>query len=151
MIQLAPQLKILLAVTPTDLRKGIDGLAAVCRQQLVQDPFSGTLFIIRNAAGTSLRMLCYDGSGFWLLQKRFSEGRLRWWPRSVDEPLHPLAAHELAVLLFNGRRDAAQFPQPWRRLQLAGEAPPSPGSPGTSTEATPPRSFAPGPHSARPP
>ena len=44
MIQLVPQLKILLAVDPVDFRKGIDTLAAVCKERLAQDPLSGALF-----------------------------------------------------------------------------------------------------------
>ena len=66
MIQLVPQLKILLAYEPVDFRKGIDGLAAVCRQQLQQDPFSGCMFHFRNRAGTALKLLVFDGGGFWL-------------------------------------------------------------------------------------
>ena len=60
MIQLVPQLKILLAVEPVDFRKGIDTLAAVCRQRLAQDPLSGALFVFRNRSGTALKMLVYD-------------------------------------------------------------------------------------------
>ncbi len=53
MIQLVPQLKILLAVEPVDFRKGIDTLAAVCKQRLSQDPMSGALFVFRNKSGTA--------------------------------------------------------------------------------------------------
>lgn len=150
MIALAPQLRILLAVEPTDFRAGIDALSAVCRERLDQDPFSGCVVVFRNRAGTALKILAYDSSGFWLLHKRFSQGRLRWWPRSADEAVHPMAAHELAVLLFNGRPDAAQFPEPWRKLPLPGPAPPAPGSSGRSTAATPTGPSAPGPHGSRP-
>ena len=45
MIQITPQMRILLAVQPVDFRKGIDGLAALCRQALLGDPLSGTLFV----------------------------------------------------------------------------------------------------------
>jgi hypothetical protein len=48
MIQIAPQMRIMLAVAPADFRKGIDGLAAVCRKILKQDPFSGYIFVFRN-------------------------------------------------------------------------------------------------------
>jgi transposase len=60
MIQLVPQLKILLAFEPVDFRKGIDSLAAVCKLRLEQDPFSGTLFVFRNRSGTALKLLVYD-------------------------------------------------------------------------------------------
>jgi len=61
MIQLVPQLKILIACEPVDFRKGIDSLAAVCRARLEQNPFSGTMFVFRNRSGTALKLLVYDG------------------------------------------------------------------------------------------
>jgi len=70
MIQITPQMRILLAVKPADFRKGIDGLAGLCRNVLKQDPFSGYVFVFRNKPGTSLKILVYDGQGFWLCQKR---------------------------------------------------------------------------------
>lgn len=66
MLQLSPQTRILLATEPVDFRKGIDGLAAVCRRVLTEQPLSGTVFVFRNRAGTALKLLCYDGQGFWL-------------------------------------------------------------------------------------
>jgi len=114
MIQLIPQLKILIACEPVDFRKGIDGLAAVCRQQLLSDPFSGTLFVFRNRSGTALKLLVYDGQGYWLCLKRFSKGRLRCWPKPGSQSLSPLAAEQLHVLLYNGDPDAARMAEPWR-------------------------------------
>ena len=116
MIQLVPQLKILLACDPVDFRKGIDSLVALCKNQLRQDPYHGTLFVFRNRAGTALKLLVYDGQGFWLCLKRFSEGRLRWWPRSSDTLLHSLEAQQLQVLLYNGLPEQASFAANWRKL-----------------------------------
>lgn len=116
MIQLIPQLRILLACEPIDFRNGIDGLAAVCKRVLEQDPFSGALFVFRNRRSTALKLLCYDGVGFWLITRRLSEGRLRWWPTCADTPLHPLQAQQLTVLLYNGLPDQADFAPVWRRL-----------------------------------
>ena len=67
MIQLIPQLRILIACQPIDFRNGIDGLAALCKHQLSEDPFSGTLFVFRNRRGSALKLLCYDGFGYWLI------------------------------------------------------------------------------------
>lgn len=116
MIQLVPQLKIMLAYQPVDFRKGIDGLAAVCRQHLQADPFSGWVFVFRNRSGTALKLLVYDGGGFWLCLKRFSKGHLRWWPKPTAEPLSRLAAEQLHVLLYNGDPDSARMAEPWRKL-----------------------------------
>ncbi len=98
MIQIVPQLKVLVACEPVDFRKGIDSLACVCRQQFQLDPFLGTLFVFRNRSGTALKFLVYDGQGFWLFQKRFSKGRLQWWPRHTTDGVAALPAEQLAVL-----------------------------------------------------
>ena len=66
MIQITPQMRVLVAVAPADFRCGIDGLAGVCRQSLASDPFSGTVFVFRNRRSTALKALVYDGQGFWL-------------------------------------------------------------------------------------
>jgi transposase len=71
-------MRILAAIEPVDFRKGIDGLAAVCKQKLQKDPFSGVMFVFVNKSRQALRLLVYDGQGFWLCHKRLSSGRLRW-------------------------------------------------------------------------
>ena len=116
MIQLVPHMRILVAVEPTDFRRGIDGLAAVCRQRLDADPFSGTVFVFTNRARTAIKILVYDGDAFWLCLRRLSRGRLSWWPQSSGAPAERLAAQELAVLLYNGRPEEARFPEAWRRI-----------------------------------
>jgi len=80
MIQITPQLRILVAVEAIDARKGIDSLAQLCREKLAADPFSGCVFIFRSRRGTAIKILAYDGQGFWLATKRLSKGRFRWWP-----------------------------------------------------------------------
>jgi transposase len=116
MIQLIPQLRILLACQPIDFRNGIDGLAALCKRVLEEDPFSGALFVFRNQRATTLKLLCYDGLGFWMVTRRLSQGHLRWWPTDSDAPVHPLQAQQLAVLLYNGLLEEANFAPPWRQL-----------------------------------
>lgn len=60
MIQLTPHMRILVAVEPADFRKGIDGLAKVCREQLRKDPFKGILFVFRNRRATAIKIIVYD-------------------------------------------------------------------------------------------
>ncbi len=74
MLQLSPQSRIFLATEPVDFRKGIDGLAAVCRQAFGDNPLEGAIYVFRNRSGTALKLLLYDGQGFWLLMKRLSQG-----------------------------------------------------------------------------
>jgi len=116
MIQITPQMRILVAVEPVDGRKGIDSLAQLCQQRLQTDPFSGCLFVFRSRRGTAVRILVYDGQGFWLAQKRLSKGRFRWWPegRSPREVARSLAAHQLQVLLAAGDPTATQAAPAWR-------------------------------------
>jgi transposase len=76
MLQLTPQSRVFVALEPADLRRGSDGLAALCRQRLGEDPFTGAIFVFRHRRGTALKLLCSDGQGFWLCQKRFSQGQL---------------------------------------------------------------------------
>jgi transposase len=116
MIQLIPQLRILLACNPIDFRNGIDGLAAICKRELDENPFSGTLFVFCNRRRTSLKLICYDGIGFWLVTRRLSQGRLRWWPNTSDATLHPIEAQQLSVLLYNGLPEQANFAPAWRKL-----------------------------------
>ncbi len=73
-----PQMRILVAIEAVDGRKGIDSLAQLCPEKLQADPFSGCLFVFRSRRGTSIRILVYDGQGFWLAQKRLSMGRFVW-------------------------------------------------------------------------
>jgi hypothetical protein len=61
MIQITPHMRILLAVEPVDFRKGIDGLAQLCRQRLQSDPMAGAVFVFSNRRRKALKILCYDG------------------------------------------------------------------------------------------
>jgi transposase len=116
-IQLTPHLRILIAVEPTDFRQGIDGLCRVCRQKLQSDPMSGAVFVFRNRRAKALKILVYDGQGFWLCQKRLSAGRFRFWPSGDGTaPARRLQAHELQVLLACGNPAAARGAPPWRRV-----------------------------------
>jgi len=57
MLQITPHMKILLAVEPVDFRKGIDGLAAICREKFKTDPMSGYLFVFRNKRSTAIKIV----------------------------------------------------------------------------------------------
>jgi transposase len=109
-------MRILLAVEPADFRKGIDGLAQVCRQVLKEDPFSGYVFIFRNKRATAVKVLMYDGQGFWLCQKRLSKGRFIFWPSTGDDAVKQLAAHEVQLLIWNGDPKGLKVAPMWRRI-----------------------------------
>jgi transposase len=120
MIQITPQMRVLVAVAPIDFRRGIDGLARVCRETLSTDPFSGAVFVFRSKRGTAIKLLVYDGQGFWLCHKRLSEGRFRWWPSRSGGEGALLRAHELAVLLSAGDPTWTAAAPDWRPIAAAG-------------------------------
>ena len=114
MIQITPHMRILLAVDPVDFRSGIDGLCRICRKVLHSDPFSGCVFVFSNRRRTALKLLVYDGHGYWICHKRLSTGRFRWWPQG--EVASSLAAHELQVLLWNGDPRETKIDPPWKPI-----------------------------------
>jgi transposase len=125
MIQITPQMRVLVAIEAVDFRRGIDGLARTCRAVLGSDPFSGTVFVFRNRRSTAIRVLVYDGQGFWLCYKRLSKGRFRWWPMPGDRVVHPLQAHELQVLLRGGDPGSTNAAPEWRSVTPSGDDEPT--------------------------
>jgi transposase len=121
MIQLTAHMRIFVAIEPADFRQGIDGLARRCREVLGRDPFSGGVFVFGNKSRRAIKILVYDGNGFWLCQKRLSKGRFPWWPQSHSAAAQPLQAHQLTVLLSGGHPGTVPEIRPWRRLEGAAE------------------------------
>jgi transposase len=95
----------------------------LCRQELHADPFSGALFVFGNRGRTALRILVYDGKGFWLCHKRLSTGHFRWLSRTGTSQVRSLAAFELQVLLWNGDLTRLDVPAPWREVSPRVAAP----------------------------
>ena len=128
MLSIAPQMRILVAIKPADFRKGIDGLAGMCRHMLREDPFSGCVFVFRNRRATAIKILVYDGQGFWLCQKRLSKGRFQWWPacaeasagrpESAVAAVNALDARDLQLLLWNGDPSQGAMKPLWRGLRM---------------------------------
>ena len=114
MLQITPQMRILVAVDAVDGRKGIDSLVQLCREKLDADPFSGCLFVFRSRSATSIRVLAYDGQGFWLAQKRLSKGRFVWWPRGSGTA-RVIEAYQAQLLIAAGNPDTTAAPM-WRRV-----------------------------------
>jgi len=122
MIQITPQMRIVVAVEPADFRRGIDGLARLCKDVLKHDPFRGWVFVFRNRSGTAVKVLVYDGQGFWLCHKRLSNGKFRWWPTAdtaENAASKTLAAHQLQVLLSAGNPEFTQAAPMWRSVEPA--------------------------------
>jgi len=97
MIGLPSSTRIWLACGVTDMRKGFDGLAAIVQMQLLDDPFSGQLFVFRGRRGDRVKLLWWDGDGLCLFAKRLERGRFVW-PRAVSGAVH-LSQAQLSMLL----------------------------------------------------
>lgn len=119
MIQITPQMRVLVAADPVDFRRGIDGLAQVCRAVLGENPLDGTVFVFRSRTAKAIKLLVYDGQGFWLAHKRLSQGRFRHWPTAADATSRQLMAHELSALIWGGDPQGAQAAPMWRRIAPA--------------------------------
>ena len=125
MIQLTPHMRVLVAVEPADFRCGIDGLVRLCRERLDADPFSGAVFVFRNRRRAAVKLIVYDGQGFWLCHKRLSIGRFERWPVSANSTgAVALRAHELGVLLVAGDPGGTQAAPEWRPVSPAPVPPP---------------------------
>jgi transposase len=116
MIPITPQMRILVAIEPADFRAGIDGLARLCKDKLRADAFSGSVFVFRNRRATAIKVLVYDGQGFWLCHKRLSSGQFRWWPTRAKQAVGSMEAYQLQMLLWAGNFEAAEAAPVWRRV-----------------------------------
>ena len=115
MIHITAQMRVLVAIEAVDGRKGIDSLVRVCQEKLSEDPIGGCVFVFRSRGGTSIRLLSYDGQGYWLAQKRLSKGRFRRWPES-SLPAQPLEAYEAQLLMVAGDVSRVRAAPMWRRV-----------------------------------
>lgn len=98
MLTISPAVRIYLATGATDLRRSIDGLAALVRERFTLDPLSGHLFLFRNRRGDRLKILVWDRSGFWVLYKRLERGTFAWPPDLDPTPVEMRAADLLLLL-----------------------------------------------------
>jgi transposase len=125
MLQLAPQSVIFVASICVDFRKGIDGLTAVCKQQLLLDPLGGALFLFYNKGRTAIKILSFDGQGYWLCTKRLSSGRFKA-KTSVSSSANSSSDHDsfykkicyraLHVLIHNGDLASAKIGKDWKSV-----------------------------------
>lgn len=100
MLSLPTSVRVYLARGATDMRKSIDGLAAVTKDLLEHEPMSGHLFVFCNRRRDRIKILYWERSGFWLLHKRLERGTFAWpLPESSDRKQIELSSADLAALL----------------------------------------------------
>jgi len=86
----------------TDMRKSINGLTALVQQSFSLDPFADALFVFCNRNRDRIKILEWDGDGFWLYFKRLERGHFRW-PSSDGEATMVLNSEELSCLIDSAR------------------------------------------------
>ena len=104
--------RVLVATTPVDFRKGAEGLAALVRETMKSDPFSGAVYVFRAKRADRVKLIYWDGTGVCLFAKRLEDGKFRW-PNMQDGVMR-LSAAELAALLEG---------LDWKRVHAARETP----------------------------
>jgi transposase len=111
-------IRVLVATKPVDFRKGAEGLAALVREQMQVDPFSGAVYVFRAKRADRVKLIYWDGTGVCLFAKRLEDGKFRW--PSVQDGMMRLSAAELSALLEG---------LDWKRVHAAREiaAPMQPG------------------------
>ena len=99
---------MMVATRPVDFRKGAEGLAALVREEMGADPFSGAVYVFRAKRADRIKLIFWDGSGVCLYAKRLEDGAFRW-PNVADGVMR-LTAAELSALLEG---------LDWRRIHAA--------------------------------
>ncbi len=115
MITISPNAKVYIAIEAVDFRNGIDGLGRICRDKIRQNPMGGAFFVFRNKLKTTIKILIYDGEAFWLLTRRLSRGKIKWWPQQLSSK-GTISHKEFQTLIMNGNPDTASFSDDWKKL-----------------------------------
>lgn len=113
MLALSPAQRIYLALEPVDMRKHFDGLWALASEKLQEDPFAGAWFIFTNRSRDRIKILCWDGSGVWVLAKRLEKGRFSW-PQTTGAK-QEISSTDLTMLLDGIDLKTVQKKQWYRR------------------------------------
>lgn len=112
MIGLAGPLRVMVATKPVDFRRGAEGLAALVREAMGADPFSGTVYVFRARRADRVKLIYWDGSGVCLFAKRLEDGRFRW--PNIEDGVIRLSAAQLSALVEG---------LDWRRVHETRETP----------------------------
>lgn len=115
MLTLSPQVKVFLAVQPTDMRKSFDSLAALVQDTLALDPLSGHLFVFRSRRGDRLKILYWDAHGYTLWYRRLEQGTFRFPTPQAGAASLSISATELAMLIDGVELSSVQRQPRYRR------------------------------------
>lgn len=114
MLMLPPSTRIFLCAAAADMRRSFDGLAAIARDVIGEDPLSGHLFCFTNKRRTRLKVMYFDGSGLWVMAKRLEKGTFAW-PSTVDGTRRVVMPHDELTALLGGLDFARASRRSWWR------------------------------------
>jgi transposase len=94
--------QVYLACGATDLRKSIDALSSLVQESFKRDPYSDTMYVFCNSSRNIIKILEWDGDGFWLHTKKIEQGRFNW-PSTSGEEVMDVTRRELEILIGSTR------------------------------------------------
>jgi transposase len=106
----AGAVRVMVATKPVDFRKGAEGLAALVREEMKADPFSGAVYVFRAKRADRVKLIFWDGTGVCLFAKRLEDGKFRW-PK-IQDGIMRLSAAQFSALIEG---------LDWRRVHEARE------------------------------
>ena len=118
MLTLPPSVRVYLATTPTDMRKGFDGLTGLVKTQIGEDVYSGHLFVFVSRRADRIKILTWDQGGFVLYYKRLEAGRFRVPMLKSRQKSVRIEGSQLAMLLDGIDFSRVRRPIRWQPPQL---------------------------------
>ena len=110
--------RVYLASGATDMRKGFNGLYALAKDRIGEDPMSGHVFVFCNGPRTRVKVLYWDGTGLWICAKRLERGRFSWPGAEEGGNRLKIAREDLVLLLGGIELEAARY-KAWYRKEAA--------------------------------
>lgn len=106
-------LKVYVALEPCDMRKSFNGLSEQARQTLKVDPASGAAFLFTNKRRTLIKILYFDGTGYWVVAKRLERGTFSW-PQDIEQGRQKLILTPTALAMLTDGVDLRDgLKRPW--------------------------------------
>ncbi len=110
-------LKIYVALEPCDMRKSFNGLSEIARNHLEVDPLDGAAFLFTNRRRNLIKILYFDGTGYWVVAKRLERGNFSW-PGDIDGTRRKLVLKPTALAMLTDGIDLRDgFQRPWYELR----------------------------------
>lgn len=113
MLSFSGSLKVFVAVEACDMRKGFNGLYALVAERLGEDIKSGALFVFSNRRHTRIKIICFDGTGIWVLSKRLEQGTFSWPKHLAPETTKLKLTPQALAMLTDGVDLRGAKLRPW--------------------------------------